>query len=316
MKVEIGESLVRTWVRHCKGCQLAELNWKPSPMWLGEISPEHEDWYREGAKEFSEMVLKKTANLSQFLGQAEVDILGVRFAEGKVNQVTAADIAFHTNGLQYGPKDETAARIVKKMFRTALVLDIHFPGIPAEILFLSPKVNHATVFGVFEAERLMQAFFDGRRNHFHFRTIINEDFKSVVLDSVTPLQKLVADTSELYLRAVQLAGLFEDCVPSIAQATPAPRKSVPRSEGQTLPIEYIPTDTREFKRLLLERGAIIEEHYSDGRIKERAWNAGGMSEASNVSGNLRSKTWYRGVNWQLNGITKIIVRIVGYEKRL
>ena len=42
MKVEIGESLVRTWVRHCRGCQLAELNWKSSPMWPGEITPEQE----------------------------------------------------------------------------------------------------------------------------------------------------------------------------------------------------------------------------------------------------------------------------------
>ena len=31
MKIEMGESLVRSWFRHSLGCQLAELNWKPSP---------------------------------------------------------------------------------------------------------------------------------------------------------------------------------------------------------------------------------------------------------------------------------------------
>lgn len=313
MKVEIGESLVRTWVRHCRGCQLAELNWKPSPMWLGKITPELEGWYREGAVEFSEKVLKKTASVSQFLGQAEVDVLGVRFVQGKVEKVIAADIAFHTNGLQYGPKDETAARIVKKLFRTALTLDLHFPGIPAEIVFLSPKVNPATVPGVLDAERMMRSFFEGRRGHFQFRTIINEGFKNIVLDDVTPLQKHVADTSELYLRAVQLAGLFEDCVPRPPKATTAPRQSTPRAVGKTLPIEYVPSDTREFKRLLLERSAIIQEHYADGRIKERQWDAGGMTETSNVSGNLRSKTWYRSGTWQTSGITKLVVKIVGYE---
>jgi hypothetical protein len=282
-------------------------------MWLGEITPELEGWYRDGAADFSEKVLKKTASISQFLGQAEVDVLGVHFVQGKAEKVIATDIAFHTLGLLYGSNDETAARIVKKLFRTALTLDLHFPGISAEIVFLSPKVNPATVPGVLKAERMMQSFFEGRREHFQFRTIINEDFKSIVLDEVTPLQKHVADTSELYLRAVQLAGLFEDRVPRPPKTTTAPRQSAPRAAGQTLPIEYLPSDTREFKRLLLERGAMIQEHYADGRTKERQWDASRMRETSNVGGNLRSKTWYRNGAWQTSGITKIVVKIVGYE---
>ncbi|MDO9082541.1 MAG: hypothetical protein Q7U56_04585, partial [Humidesulfovibrio sp.] len=89
--------------------------------------------------------------------------------------------------------------------------------------------------------------------------------------------------------------------------------SAPRAAGQTLTIEYVPSDTREFKRLLLDRSAVIQEHYADGRTKERQWDAGGMSETSNVSGNLRSKTWYRNGAWQASGITRIVVKIVGYE---
>lgn len=313
MKVEIGESLVRTWVRHCRGCQLAELNWKPSPIWPGEITAEHEQWYREGAAEFSGKVLKKTSSLSQFLGQAEVDVLGVQFVQGMARKVIAADIAFHTNGLQYGPKAETAARIVKKLFRTALTIDIHFPGVPAEILFLSPKVNNATIQGVEEAARMMESFFRGRRDGFRFQTIINQGFKNIVLDDVTPLQKQVADTSELYLRAAQLVGLFEDCVPRPAKATAAPAQSAPRKTGQTLPIEYVPGDTKEFKRLLLKQGAVIQEHYADGRTKERQWDASGMRETSSVSGNLRSKSWYKGGAWLTSGISKIVVKIIGYD---
>lgn len=312
MKIEIGESLVRTWVRHCRGCQLAELNWKPSPKWPGEITPELEGWYRDGAGEFSEKVLKKTSSISQFLGQAEVDVLGVRFVQGKAEKVIAADIAFHTLGLIYGSKDETAARIVKKLFRTALTLDIHFPGIPAEIMFLSPKVNPATVPGVLEAERMMRSFFEDRRGHFQFRTIINEGFKNIVLDDVTPLQKHVADTSELYLRAAQLVGLFDNCPSRSSKAATAPRQTSPRI-GQRLPIEYVPSDTREFKRLLLDRGAVIQEHYADGRTKERQWDARGMRETSSISGNLRSKSWYKGEAWLISGITKIVVKIVGYD---
>jgi hypothetical protein len=30
MKIEIGESLMLSWLRHAKNCQLVQLNWKPS----------------------------------------------------------------------------------------------------------------------------------------------------------------------------------------------------------------------------------------------------------------------------------------------
>ena len=52
MKIEMGESLVRTWVRHYRGCQFAELNWKPSPTWDAMIRPEHEKWYSDATEEF------------------------------------------------------------------------------------------------------------------------------------------------------------------------------------------------------------------------------------------------------------------------
>ena len=30
MKIEIGESLLYSWLRHAKGCQLVQMNWKTS----------------------------------------------------------------------------------------------------------------------------------------------------------------------------------------------------------------------------------------------------------------------------------------------
>lgn len=33
MKIEIGESLFYSWLRHVKECQLVQMNWKASPEW-------------------------------------------------------------------------------------------------------------------------------------------------------------------------------------------------------------------------------------------------------------------------------------------
>lgn len=33
MKIEIGESLVYSWLKHIKECQIVQTNWKCSPNW-------------------------------------------------------------------------------------------------------------------------------------------------------------------------------------------------------------------------------------------------------------------------------------------
>ena len=33
MKIEMGESLFYSWLRHVKECQAVQTNWKPSPAW-------------------------------------------------------------------------------------------------------------------------------------------------------------------------------------------------------------------------------------------------------------------------------------------
>ncbi len=33
MKTEMGESLIYSWMRHIKKCQITQTNWKSSPEW-------------------------------------------------------------------------------------------------------------------------------------------------------------------------------------------------------------------------------------------------------------------------------------------
>lgn len=32
MKIEIGESLILSWLKHVNNCQIVQLNWKPSTI--------------------------------------------------------------------------------------------------------------------------------------------------------------------------------------------------------------------------------------------------------------------------------------------
>ncbi len=307
MKIEIGESLLRSWVRHIRLCQVAELNWKPSPRWpvdgdYGELFQTARSYFLTTLqlKPFSENV-----SINQFLRQAEIDILGVRFESSRVVEIIGVDVAFHTGGLLYGNQTATVGRVVKKLFRMALVVDAYFPGISAELVFAAPKINP----GVLEAtkaalDRLNEFFSEQGLAQFKVRLIANEDFNEQILQPVRNLQSEVADTSELFLRASQLIDMF----PRLPNATPAPLPEVLEVEAR--PIYLIPENVEEFKRrLLVVRRATISIHYRDGRIERKTWRADNFSENSSVMGNLRSRSEFRPAAWRAAGISKVEVRI-------
>ena len=55
MKIEMGESLFYSWLRHVKECQVVQTNWKPSPSW----SLYDEEWLGSFMKMSSERFSQK-----------------------------------------------------------------------------------------------------------------------------------------------------------------------------------------------------------------------------------------------------------------
>ena len=82
------------------------------------------------------------------------------------------------------------------------------------------------------------------------------------------------------------------------------------SEEDVLPITLDPSPARAFREALLREGrARIVENHRDGRIVVRRWEAGNMSETSNVLGNLPSRPRSRKGAWRQLGIQSLRVSI-------
>jgi hypothetical protein len=83
MKIEIGESLILSWLRHVMGCPIAQTNWKPSPMWPihreAGLTSDFEKMREVAAQRLGFEVFKKSS-FQQFIRQAEIDVLGLRSA--------------------------------------------------------------------------------------------------------------------------------------------------------------------------------------------------------------------------------------------
>ncbi len=210
MKIEIGESLGYSYLRHVKQCWLTQANWKASEHWPRRLAVKKLDAIFadiKGRFDPDGSVFKKTANAAQFLRQAEIDVVGVDWTGG----VHALDIAFHEAGLNYG--GGTDKRVLKKLLRTMLILNVyHPPETKLHLHFLSPKVNPGV-------QKPLEAVFTGLRKEYpiiEWNLIINDDFYRQVVWPTLERADTVADTSELFVRSAKLLHLAEATGPAHA----------------------------------------------------------------------------------------------------
>ncbi len=201
MKIEMGESLCCSFLRHVQQCWVVQANWKVSEHWgklLGEV--ELEERFRGMRERFDPdgSVFKGTKDSGQFLKQGEIDAVGL----GQDGSVHAMDVAFHENGLNYlGGPDK---RVLKKLLRTMLILEAYHPAeVERHIYFASPKVNKGVQAPLEEMFEMLATEYPAVEWHL----LTNEEFNRKLLVPTLEKAEQVSDTAELFVRAAKLLEL-------------------------------------------------------------------------------------------------------------
>ncbi|MBF1413031.1 MAG: hypothetical protein HXN20_03100 [Porphyromonas sp.] len=214
MEIEIGESLALSYLKHVKKCVIYQTNWKLSSWWLQELGKKSpaENLYDQLKKSPSKEKTAATdfdvkdvltSDFSQFLKQAEIDVLGV----DKDGNVYAIDVAFHEGGLGYGKKVDARDRVMKKFVRSYMIMLGCFPGKKCTVIFASPKVDAAKQDLIMPALEELQADARFKDNGITFEYIANDKFKAEILDQTIEASRNDADTNELFLRSYKLLNL-------------------------------------------------------------------------------------------------------------
>jgi hypothetical protein len=214
MKIEIGESLLLSWLKHIKKCQTVQLNWKASTRWGLHNEEKIKKIMDATKKYFTEKhnlnIYKNTASHMQLLQQGEIDVLGLEVNTGSIANVYGVDVAFHESGLNYGSSIVTIERIIKKMIRTAFLIHGYFNLSKGTIIFASPKIHKAIYEPLQGSIDLLNKIFQVFELDFTFILYGNQDFRKNIFEPVVNLSNSVADTSELFLRSSQMYNLFSD----------------------------------------------------------------------------------------------------------
>lgn len=205
MKIEMGESLLQSYLKHTKKCIISQTNWKTSSNWnIDENTNLQLKKTFEKIKantNFSEVF--KNNGLTQILRQAEIDVVGVN----KEEKVYMVEVAFHEGGLNYGDKDKIRNKIYEKLLRAYLIGLAYFQEKRYEIIFATPKTNHAV-------QETIEKSFDDLQKEFGsekviFKFITNEDFKNEVLLPTLQTTEEDADSNELFLRTYKMLEMFD-----------------------------------------------------------------------------------------------------------
>jgi len=205
MKIEIAESLIYSYLKHNEGCRFVQTNWMTSGKWI----------ITEYEKERARLLFNKISNSEYFTGifknssfeqlikQAEIDVLGINTTE---NTIYGIDIAFHSAGLNYGSKQETAFRIIKKILRTVFIMQTFFnENEKFNSYFITPKVNPATK--VLIDDLMIKAKEVINDEFITIEFISNEQFYSEIVDPLIENTDDEHDTAELFSRAIKLLKL-------------------------------------------------------------------------------------------------------------
>lgn len=205
MKIEIGESLVYSYLKHIEGCRIVQTNWKTSGNWaVTEYEQARaKDLYNKIANSPDFYGIFKNSSFEQLIKQAEIDVLGINTAE---NTVFGIDVAFHSAGLNYGSKEETALRIIKKIFRTIFIMQSYFNEYEKfNSYFITPKTHYANQSLIDELLLKAKDLIEDENIAIDF--ISNDDFYDNIVDPLIKNINDESDTSELFSRSVKLLQL-------------------------------------------------------------------------------------------------------------
>jgi hypothetical protein len=205
MKIEIGEFLILSWLRHVRGCIVTQMNWSPSPAWPIAHERELRATF-EAIRSFSDDTIGRSSfgqvDFEAFVRHASVDVLGLRLdhASGGIDAI-AVDSAINHTELPHGSAEETMVRLIQRMTRAGFALAAYLAPRQASVVFATPWLAMATRQEVQRHLGLLELRLAEQRHeavsHLRFRVIADGDFADEIVQPVLEHVDAVADTSEL-----------------------------------------------------------------------------------------------------------------------
>src|SRR5690606_5836892 len=205
MKIEIGEFLILSWLRHVRGCVVTQMNWSPSPAWgiarereLGAAFEALRGFFAEAAG----APILGNADVGSFIRDARIDVLGLRLRRpAREVEAIAVDSAINDSELPHGDAEETIVRLIQRMLRAGFALAGYLNPRQASVVFATPWLAQPIREEVQRRLTRLEARLAAQRrpalSDLRFRVIADADFADEIVQPVLEHVDAVAATSAL-----------------------------------------------------------------------------------------------------------------------
>lgn len=317
MKIEMCEQMMQSWLVNCKLCEIAQTNWKISPLYLKTIAKQDVNYVQAFMDEIKGInhpgmdEVFGNNDASQFIRQCEIDIVGIKFDNGDVDTVYFADAAFHKDGLNYS---DTTKAVTMKIARAAAISRIVFGAkATTKVIFVSPKCNPAPEKKVLAAVNAILPTVKKFYPNVVVEMYFNKDFaEKIYLPLVNNIDELYDDNDlfmrALYLEKIALNSLNPNSKRKGKKSTKAQAKTT--SNVAVAPtIVFSPSNVDDFKqKLLASKRAEITWVYNDGTQTDKVWDASKLTASSDVKLNIQSRPEWR--NRDTSGLVEVRVKVI------
>ncbi|MBK5253721.1 MAG: hypothetical protein JJE03_04615 [Peptostreptococcaceae bacterium] len=211
MKNGVVESLVYSYLRQIKKCQVTQKDWVCSPNW--EIKNRSEiigliDIINAGFPEFSNMNIFDNNSLDLLLAETEVGVMGIS-CEKKANTVYIVDAVFDEKGLKDGFTQKTVEEIIKKYVNCMACALAYWDGFEIKAIFASPKVNKSVYTALEDAVAELNKLLKNDNMPIECFLYCNEEFYDEILNPTENISGQLADSHEFFLKSIELYSLFD-----------------------------------------------------------------------------------------------------------
>lgn len=261
-----------------------------------EVEPE-QGKAKKKSKAIKKLNIIKKSTAGQFIRQCEIDVVGVRLDDGIVNRVFLVDSAFHKNGLGY---HDVVATVIKKLIRAVLVANIIFGGsVDVTVAFVAPECRTSVKQDIEKVVNILQSILVGNLSKVVIEIYFNERFTNEIYEPLKKSTDKLNNDNDLFMRALNLVQTAEQHLSKVpAKSGSTTAKPTPgaarKSAGSAPPILFTPNDPDDFRsELICRKRAEITWVYEDGTRSVEFWRADGITDSSNIKGNIQSRSRWR-----------------------
>jgi hypothetical protein len=187
MHMENGESLLVSWLRDSKNCQITQTHWKVSSSSWVLHNEDNIDEVMTSLHEFFIERLNYTifSNMKSFLKslqRSEIDVLGLEILSGTESNLFAINTEFNEVGLHTKNNSSIIERILIDMIRTAMLIHGFYNLSKGTIIFAAPKINQTLIEPLTNAVKVLNEIFKVFGFQFTFILYLNEEYNNQILN--------------------------------------------------------------------------------------------------------------------------------------